>query len=123
MKPPVLGVITQNLTSEIRQSIGSNKGVYVIAVIKNSPAFRADILQRDILLKINNVELYDAESFHNMIGSFAGQKVIVEILRGGKEIKKEIQLGLEMVGSKKESTIDKQACEKECNNLLNKRTT
>lgn len=92
MKPLILGVRAQDLTPEIRQSIGSNKGVLVNAVVKNSPAFRADILKGDILRKINEVELYDAKSFHNMIENFAGQKVVVEILRDGKEIQKEIQL-------------------------------
>ena len=91
-KLPILGVVTQDLTPEIRQSIGSNKGVLVNAVIKNSPAFRADILKGDILRKINDVELYDRKSYQETIVNFAGQKVIVEILREGKEIKKEIQL-------------------------------
>lgn len=92
MKPPILGVSTRDLTPELRQSIGSNKGALVIAVDRNSPAFRADILKGDILRRINEVELYDANNFHNIIVNFAGQKVVVEILRDGKEIRKEIQL-------------------------------
>lgn len=92
LKPPILGVFTLDLTPEIRKSISSNKGALVNAVIKNSPAFRADIFKGDILRKINETEIYDAKSFQNMIGNFAGQRVVVEILRDGKEIQKEIQL-------------------------------
>lgn len=62
------------------------------AVVKNSPAFRADILKGDILRKIGDVELYGSASFREIVAKFAGQKIIVEILRDGKEFQKEIQL-------------------------------
>lgn len=91
-KPPILGVVARDLTPEIRQSIGSNKGVFVNAVIRNSPAFRADILKGDILRKIGDVDLYDSKSYQEALGKFAGQKIIIEILRNGKELQKEIQL-------------------------------
>lgn len=92
MKPPIFGVYVRDLTPEIRQSIGSNKGLLVNAVVKNSPAFRADILKGDILRKIGDVELYDPASFREIVAKFAGQKVMVDILRDGKELQKEIQL-------------------------------
>jgi len=91
-KPPVFGVHVKDLTPEIRQSIGSNRGLLVNVVIKNSPAFRADIFKGDILRKINDVDLYDAHNFSAIVAKFAGQKVIVTILRDGKELQKEIQL-------------------------------
>jgi hypothetical protein len=92
IKPPVFGIHPRDLPPEIKQQIGSNKGVLVYAVIKNSPAFRADILKGDILRKIGDLELYDPKSFQEAVGKYAGQKVIVQILRDGKEIQKEIQL-------------------------------
>jgi hypothetical protein len=92
LKPPIFGVHVQDLTPEIRRIIGSNRGILVTAVIKNSPAFRADILKGDILRKIAGVDLYDPKSLREIIAKFEGQKIIVEILRDGKEFQKEIQL-------------------------------
>jgi len=91
-KPPIFGVYPVDLNSEIRQRIGSNKGVLVNVVIKNSPAFRADILKGDILRKINGIKLYDAKSFNETVANFAGQKILVEIIRDGKDLQKEFQL-------------------------------
>jgi hypothetical protein len=51
MKPPIFGTHIKDLTPEIRQQIGSNKGMLVYAVIKGSPAFEADILKSDVLKK------------------------------------------------------------------------
>lgn len=91
-KPPVFGVYIRDLTPELRKSIGSNKGVLVNAVIKNSPAFRADIFKGDILRKIGDVDLYDTKTFQEALEKFAGQKIVVDIMRDGNEIQKEIQL-------------------------------
>jgi C-terminal processing protease CtpA/Prc len=64
----------------------------VYAVIKDSPAFRADILKGDILRKIGDIDIYDLKNFQQVMVQYAGQKVHVEILRDGQAIKKDIQL-------------------------------
>ena len=90
MKPPVFGVHTRNLTPELRQKIGSNKGVYVLAVVRNSPAWSADVLKDDIITKISDVEIIDHTTFGRTVGMNIGKKVTVEILRNGQRIVKEI---------------------------------
>lgn len=92
MKPPILGVNVRDLTSEMTQKIGSNKGVFVIAVIKGSPAFHGDILKGDILKRIGDKEFIDAKSFGDIVSIYAGKKVEIILLRDGKEITKEIVL-------------------------------
>ena len=92
LKQPVFGTHTRDLTNELRQKIASNKGALVIAVIKGSPAFRADILKGDILKKISNVDIYDVSSVQDALGQHAGEEVTVEILRDGKTIEKQIKL-------------------------------
>jgi membrane-associated protease RseP (regulator of RpoE activity) len=91
-KPPVLGVIPNDLNQETRQKIGSNKGVIVRAVVKNSPAFRADILKDDIIRKIEDMEVFDARSFLEAVAKYQGRTVNIIILRNGQEINKEIKL-------------------------------
>jgi hypothetical protein len=90
MKPPIFGVHTRDLTPEIRQKLGSNKGVYVFAVMRNSPAWSADVLKDDIITKISNVEILDKSSFSKAVGENRGKKATVEILRNGQRVVKEI---------------------------------
>lgn len=92
MKPPIFGTHIRDLTPEIRQKIGSNKGVLIYAVIKGSPAFEADILKGDVLKKIGDVAVYDAESFQNVLTEYQGREVDVLIVRGDKEIHKSVKL-------------------------------
>jgi hypothetical protein len=92
LKPPVFGVYVQELSAELRQKIGSNKGVVVIAVVKGSPAFYADILRGDILKQIGNHEIFDPKIFVEVSSRYAGKKVEVKCLRDGKEFTKEILL-------------------------------
>lgn len=89
-KPGILGVHLQELTAELRQKNKTNKGVFVQAVEKTSPAFLADIFRGDILKKIGNIEITDIKNCSEAIGLQAGKKTTVAILREGNEIEKEI---------------------------------
>ena len=80
----------QELSAELKQKIGSNKGVVVTAVVKGSPAFDADILRGDILKQIGNHEISDPKMFGEATGRYAGKKVMVTLLRDAKEFTKEI---------------------------------
>lgn len=92
MKPPILGLRLVDLTPEQRQSIGSNTGAEVLAVIRNSPAFTADILKGDILKKINESEIIDAASFSENLIKYAGQTVALEIIRNNESLTKQLKL-------------------------------
>lgn len=92
-KPPIFGMLIRDLTPEIRQQIGSNKGMLVYAVIKGSPAFEADILKGDVLRKIGNISIVDQESFQHALSQYEGKEVDVTILRGEKEITKTVKFG------------------------------
>lgn len=94
-KPLTFGVYIRDLPTEMRLELQSNKGVLVIAVVKGSPAFQADILRGDVIRKIGDIEMYDGETCKKTISGYAGQKVNVVILREGKEIVKEIQFNKE----------------------------
>jgi hypothetical protein len=53
LKEPMFGTFVRDLTTSERQQIGSNKGIIVTAVIKNSVAFKADVFRGDIIKRIN----------------------------------------------------------------------
>lgn len=93
MKPPIFGTHIRDLSPEIKQQIGSNKGVLIYAVIKGSPAFEADILKGDVLRKIEDVVVFDEESFQKALTEYQGREVDVLIVRGDKELHKSVKLG------------------------------
>jgi len=64
----------------------------IMAVVKKSPAFLADIINGDILLRIGEVEIYDLDSFQDALGKYAGTETQVIVWRKGNEIKKSIKL-------------------------------
>jgi hypothetical protein len=90
-KPPLLGIGVDDLTDELRRKIGSNKGVYIVFVVKGSPAFDNDLLAGDIIRKINGEEVIDTANFRDIAAANKGKPIEIEILRNGKTILKQIQ--------------------------------
>lgn len=91
-KPASLGIHFNDLTNELRRKVESNKGVCITVVVKNSPAFNADLLGGDIIQKCNNIDVVHACHFANLIAGNNGKQIELEIFRNGKTIVKQIQL-------------------------------
>ncbi|MEI7999442.1 MAG: PDZ domain-containing protein [Candidatus Omnitrophota bacterium] len=89
--PLVLGLMWKDLTDELRKQIGSNKGVVVTGVIKNTPAFNADFFVNDIIKKIDDFEVVDTKGLSDLLNTVNGKKVTITFLRDGKELTKEVQ--------------------------------
>ncbi len=85
-RPPALGIFTDNLPPERKQELQRNTGVIVVAVVKNSPAFYANILRGDVVVKIGDTPVGDGKHFSSMSRDFLGQTVPIELIRG-KEAK------------------------------------
>jgi len=92
LKPLSLGVYYDDLTPETRRAIGSNKGVYVVTVVNDSPAFMADIFPGDIIKRINGAEVINSEDCSSRIRALAGTTVDLAILRDGEEVTKTVEL-------------------------------
>jgi membrane-associated protease RseP (regulator of RpoE activity) len=93
-KPPILGIIPRELTPELRQEIGSNKGLLIYAVVKGSPAFEADVLDGDVLKSIGGVSTNDYDTFEKALADNQGKEVEVILIRAGVELHKTIKLGV-----------------------------
>ena len=94
-KPRMFGTEYEDLPENIRRKIGSNKGVLVTVVIKNSPAFNADIFSGDVIKNMGDVLITNVETINNAIDKYQGQEVDVLIFRDDKEIHKKIKIGKE----------------------------
>ncbi|MGA9852702.1 MAG: PDZ domain-containing protein [Gammaproteobacteria bacterium] len=89
---PRFGAYYINLSDNERQTIGSNSGVKITLIVNESPAFYADILPGDIILKINGLAASDVQTFISESQQFGGQQVKLTILRNGKTIQKSVKL-------------------------------
>ncbi len=92
LKKPILGIMSIDLTSQQREKIGTNKGAFVSVVIKDSPAFIADIFKGDILTRINDDDVLGPESLQTLIYKNVGRKVKVTLIREEKTIIKDVQM-------------------------------
>lgn len=84
MPSTILGVIAIPLPSEIRQQLERNTGVLAWVIRNDSPAFHANILEDDAILKINGEEVDSVSDFTPKLQKFAGQKVEIELWRNGQ---------------------------------------
>jgi hypothetical protein len=88
----IFGTRFRDLNDSERQSMQTNKGVVIIGIINDSPAFNADILMGDIITGINGHAVTDVAEFSSALKANAGRTVTFSILRDQKHLEKSVQL-------------------------------
>lgn len=91
-----LGVSIQPVTDEIAASFGLKhaQGALISDIKADSPAEKAGLRQGDIILRFAGKEIKDARQLQMVVADTAiGQKVDVDIFRGGKPMKISVTLG------------------------------
>jgi C-terminal processing protease CtpA/Prc len=91
-QPPVLGILGSDLEEADRQAQQSNKGVLVKLLVRNSPAFMADVFRGDIVRKLAGHEVLGTEDFFQRVAENAGKTVDLQLWRNGKLITKSVTL-------------------------------
>lgn len=76
-----LGVRSTDLSPADKTKLQSNKGVKVVAVIKGTPAYRADLLRGDIVKRINDIDVEDREHLGRLLNDNKGKTISVSIIR------------------------------------------
>jgi membrane-associated protease RseP (regulator of RpoE activity) len=92
MKPPRLGIYCKDLTDELRQKLGSNKGVYIAFVVKDSPAFNSDLLVGDVIRRVNDTEVISEKQLANWLDEKHPSEIEFAIYRNGENINKKVQV-------------------------------
>jgi hypothetical protein len=82
---PLLGVHIIKLVSRVDGQAVENKGLKILAVIKDSPAAKAGLMRGDVLTKISDVDLNKPEELSAAVRKFQGQSVVVEYEREGNK--------------------------------------
>jgi membrane-associated protease RseP (regulator of RpoE activity) len=67
-------------------------GLFVVAVIKESAAFNAGIQRKDLILKINNIELSEPSDFIKELVANKGKEVEIEFKRNEETKKIKVQI-------------------------------
>jgi len=86
------GAFYVNLPPAMSQQLQRNTGVVIDLIIKGSPAFFANVLVGDAVIKVNEDDVVDVPGFQNILMRNAGNQVTLTILRGKEQ--KQISLKL-----------------------------
>ena len=78
-----------DLSGADQSKTGYTQGVKVKVIKSVSPAFN-QLIENDIILKINNIEVHDVNHFFNISSYLKKGNTQLEILRKGQRIMKEI---------------------------------
>jgi hypothetical protein len=80
-----LGAYWVPLSDDLRHRLQRNTGVVINIVVNGTPAFRANVLEGDIVEKINNEDVIDVAGFRDQLRQFAGQQVNLTVARGDEK--------------------------------------
>ncbi len=91
-----LGVRIQPVTAEIAETLGlrSAEGALIGTVTENSPATKAGLKNRDVILTFNNAKVKASRNLPRIVGETTiGKKVPVVVWRDGKKITLHVMVG------------------------------
>lgn len=71
-----------DLPADVRARLHRNTGVYVPTVVVGTPAFLANVMDGDVITKINGIDVTDQASFRTQLTEYSGQQVTFDIIRG-----------------------------------------
>ncbi len=83
-----LGMTVQDVTPEIAEQLGMEKGatgVVVTSVAKSSPAAEAGLEPGDLIVSVSNQPVEDAEGFRRMLDQAIGDRGILVLIRRGDQ--------------------------------------
>jgi Do/DeqQ family serine protease len=95
VRRPWLGAKLQAVTSEMTASLGMRRpvGALVASVLPNSPAARAGLLVRDVIVSVDGVAVDDPNAFDYRFGTRQlGGTVALGIIRNGREMRLSVAL-------------------------------
>jgi len=89
-----LGVMIQELTADLAEKLGREKGVLVAEVVENSPADDADLQTGDLIVKVDGNPVDSPHALQRRILSYeSGDEITVEFDRDGELKTARVTLG------------------------------
>ena len=88
-----ISMIDNNESLKNKMKLSTTEGVYIAEVVKGGAADAAGIKEGDILLSIDGSQIAKGTAVQEIINQHRpGDKVVLEVLRDGKTLKKEVTL-------------------------------
>ncbi|NPA54657.1 MAG: PDZ domain-containing protein [Aquificae bacterium] len=89
-----LGVVVQNLSKKQKKHLKVEKGVYIIKVVEDSPAFALGLKKGDVIIEINGEKIETAQQLKYILSKLKPKDDIkIKIYRKGKVIVLSTKLG------------------------------
>ncbi|MEQ1802155.1 MAG: PDZ domain-containing protein [Gammaproteobacteria bacterium] len=86
------GANFRDLNDEERQELETNQGVVIVAVVDDTPAFRADVLPGDIVSAVNGIRVPNADGMSRALEASKGKETTFSLIRRGRQLDKSITL-------------------------------
>jgi len=84
------GILMSPMTDEQKRIAETNQGSAVVAVRKDSPAYKADIVPGDIILSIDGYKILDRSSTAAALDSTQGREATYVLMRNGRRLEKKV---------------------------------
>lgn len=91
-----LGVVGQNLTNDLAEAFGLDitQGVVVAQVMEDSPADKAGIKARDVIISVDDQDINDFSDLARAVGlRVPGTEIEITLIRDGKKMTVPVTLG------------------------------
>jgi serine protease Do len=91
-----LGVMIQQVTPEIAESLGleESRGALVADVLEDGPAKNAGVKTGDVIIRFDGKQVKDSAELPLMVARTpVGKKVVVDVVRNGKEKRIRVEIG------------------------------
>ena len=92
MKPDIFGATFKPIPDDLRTKLQRNTGAYIDVVVQDSPAFKANVMQADVLIQVAEEPVATVTEALTALRSHAGKKVQVKVIRDTQTIPFEVQL-------------------------------
>jgi S1-C subfamily serine protease len=92
------------LGAQIRKIEGGHQGMMIVMIKSDSPAEKAKLRVKDIILEINGMKIHDHHDYFAAIGSIADKKRM-KILRREKEKEEIIEINVEYIYNEPQENI------------------
>lgn len=90
-----LGVVVQEITIPLKEQLGLpvDNGSFVTQVVQNSPAARAGIMEKDVIIEFNGHSIKKSRDLPMRVAHApAGKKLPITVIRDGKQITFDVTL-------------------------------
>ena len=92
MKTGTFGAQFTPIPDDLRTKLQRNTGVFVAAVVDDSPAFKANVMRGDVIVEIAGKPLATVQELMDFLESHAGQRTGFTVLRDARTIEIQVHL-------------------------------